>query len=109
MEYMANNVNAGVSIDPALFFVPEDVIDVRASTGPHDDISSEPVPDIDDNEDQTPDESNPDSDIALQTPQWIQIASQVVRIGADGRTVVDVTLEVEEVAGAEDYELRVTK
>lgn len=109
--------NTNVEINPVLFFVPDDVIDVRASTGEdYPDISEEPI-DIDpdtiveyvDPEDFEADSSNPDENETLQTPQWLIVSSQTVRIGADGRTVVDVVLEVEDVPGAEDYELRVTK
>jgi hypothetical protein len=115
MEYMANT---NVEINPVLFFVPDDVIDVRPSTGEdYPDIPEEPTEvdpetgiDIEyvDPNDMVSD-SNPDEYEDLQTPQWLTVLSQTIRIAPDGRSVVDVILEVEEVMGAEEYELRVTK
>lgn len=54
---------------------------------------------------------NPDLDPAgmLRPPAWMKVISQVVRQGPAGQQVVDVILEVEDVPGADDYQVRVSK
>jgi len=110
---MAIHSRPPVEIDPALFFVPDDVIDVRAQGSDNPDIVEQPQytdnPDDAEYEDPSLDDSNPSDVNVIQTPQWLSIISQTVRIGSDGRTVIDVLLETEDVMGAEDYELRTTK
>lgn len=111
---MANDPREDIVINPAFFFVPEDVIDVRAGSGE----DSEDFPVVYQEEDNLDadevdvvydeDISNPDSVGTVQTPMWLVVADQQVRIAPDGRSVIDVTFEVEEVAGAVDYQLRVT-
>lgn len=48
-------------------------------------------------------------DEALEAPGFMQIVSQVIRTAPDGRQVVDVVLEVEDIEGTEKYDVRVTK
>lgn len=42
-------------------------------------------------------------------PNSIQIVQQTVRTAPDGRQVVDIVIEVEDVPGALNYDIRVTK
>lgn len=42
----------------------------------------------------------------LQPPDSVQIVEQIFRKGADGKVLVDLVIEVEDVAGAENYEVR---
>ena len=52
---------------------------------------------------------NPDLDTSLRPPSWIKVISQTVRKGPTGIQVVDVVIEVEDVPGVDDYQVRVTK
>lgn len=110
-----------VVIDPRFFFVPDDVVGVRPATtedlipdDPDDDYLSGVDYDADLLNDTVgtdipPDEGGVvDTPGTLQTPQTISVVSQTVRITADGTTVVDVVLAVEDIAGATNYEVRVT-
>lgn len=45
----------------------------------------------------------------LDVPGTFEIISQTVRTGPNGSQVVDVVIDVEEVEGAVNYELRITK
>jgi hypothetical protein len=45
----------------------------------------------------------------LDIPGSFSIVSQTIKTGADGRQVVDVVIDVEEVPGATNYNVRVTK
>ena len=49
------------------------------------------------------------NDDELATPGTYVIISQTVRTAPDGTQVVDVVIDVEEVEGAEKYEVRMTK
>ena len=51
--------------------------------------------------------SNPTA--TLLPPDWVQVVSQVMRQTSDGRYVVDVILEVEDLAGVTGYEVGITK
>lgn len=42
----------------------------------------------------------------LQPPSTITVVDQVFRKGADGRTVVDLIIEVPDMPGATEYEIR---
>lgn len=115
---MANDPRADIVIDPTRFFVPEDVIDVRAGVSNADaempveeNYSGDISNDIDVFEEaQEVSVGTPtDATNTIDVPFGLQIVSQTVRVAPDGRSVVDVTLSVEEVMGASDYELRVTK
>jgi hypothetical protein len=47
-------------------------------------------------------------DDILDAPDSYEVISQTVRTGSDGRQLVDVVIEVEDVDGAINYEVRVT-
>lgn len=49
----------------------------------------------------------PGVDDGLQPPTDIMVVDQIFRKGADGRIVVDLVLEVEDMSGAAEYEVRV--
>lgn len=112
---MANDPRKDVAIDPAFFFVPEDVVDVRAGSG------DDPDPSLQVEENWTEDaadtialeDATTIEDVAaalgIETPQSLTIVSQEVRVAPDGRSLVDIVLDVEDVPGASNYELRVTK
>lgn len=111
---MANDPREDIVINPELFFVPEDVIDVRAGTGEtNPEIPAQPVSETEFNLDEVDIDSDiledGDFDASMQTPQWLSVISQTVRVSPDGRSVVDITFEVEDVPGAVDYELRVSQ
>jgi len=63
----------------------------------------------DDGEDDGPSDDTPDPDEGLDTPTEMVILGQTIRTAPGGNQVVDVVIEVDEVPGATDYELRVTK
>ena len=48
-------------------------------------------------------------DLALDTPEDFQIISQTLRRGPGGQQVVDIVIQVEDIAGATNYEIQVTK
>lgn len=52
---------------------------------------------------------NPDLDTSLRPPAWLKLISQTVRKGPTGIQVVDIVIEVEDVPGVDDYQVRVTK
>jgi hypothetical protein len=55
------------------------------------------------------DDSNEDfSNDILDPPSSMEIVSQTVRTAPDGRQVVDIIIDVEDIDGALNYELRVT-
>ena len=96
------------SIDPTLFFIPPDVIDFRSQTrDPNADEPTEYDPGLDDTDGEVdvPDDGSDD----LATPSWLNVVSQTARSSSDGRTVVDVVVEVEDILGALTYEVRVTR
>lgn len=45
----------------------------------------------------------------LDTPSSFTIVSQEIKTGLDGRQVVDIVIEVEDVPGADSYNVRVSK
>ena len=111
-----------IVIDPQ-FFVPDDVIGVRPAEEleqvPNDpDLENLEIPfdDLyDENEDGTSydDEATFSDDVtddpdALDTPSGLTVLSQTVRMSTDGRAVVDVTFNVDDIIGATNYEIRVT-
>lgn len=51
----------------------------------------------------------PISTTGLQPPESVMVVDQVFRKGADGKTVVDLVLEVEDVPGASEYEVRTSR
>lgn len=77
------------------------------------DTNPEPDADIDI---QTETLSDEDSDLnedvedgVLEVPGSFDIVSQTVRTGPDGSQVVDIVIDVEDVDGALNYEIRMTK
>lgn len=48
------------------------------------------------------------SNDTLDPPESLEIVDQNVRTGPDGRQVVDIIIEVEDVVGAQDYDIRIT-
>lgn len=108
-----------VVIDPN-FYVPGDVANVRpAST--EDLIPSDPDQDYLSGADYDSaiidaigtDTTTPPPDPVggtdtLGAPQTISIVSQTVRTTSDGTTVVDVVIATEDIAGATNYEVRIT-
>lgn len=112
-----------IVVDPH-FFVPDNIIGVRMadedetlSNDPNDESLDTQVDDIYDENasgDSLDDGASYSDDVtddpqALNTPTGLIIVSQTPRIGSDGRTVVDVVFDVSDVAGATDYEIRVTR
>lgn len=104
-----------------VFFLPPDVIDVRSGTPPteneEDGVTYDDVVDVDDVLTDSPiDTGSDDFPIddgdaveMLPTPQWMNIIDQQVRIAPDGKAVVDVVIELEDVSGATEYDVRVAK
>lgn len=94
--------------------IPIDLKNTRISTLP-DVVQEIAEPDADINiQDETLDDedSQIDEDEAgdiLDVPGTYVIVSQTVRTAPDGTQVVDVVIDVEEVEGAEKYEVRITK
>lgn len=108
-----------------VFFLPPDVIDVRVgdTSEPTEDdgVTYDDVVEADDvivdgsDDDSVVDTPNVPIDDdgegaeALPTPQWMQIIDQQVRIAPDGKAVVDVVIELEDITGATEYDIRMTK
>lgn len=110
-----------VVIDPR-FFVPDDVAGARVATpgelipnDPDNDyltgVDYDPVIVSDDGQnpgvDGDPGSGSVDGNNRLQTPQFVTVISQTVRTTADGTTVIDVVLGVEDIPGATNYEIRI--
>lgn len=53
------------------------------------------------------DYSDLDISAGIQPPSSVMIVDQIFRKSPDGSTVVDLVLEVEDVPGAQEYEVRV--
>lgn len=45
----------------------------------------------------------------LQPPEQVYVVDQIFRKGPDGKMVVDLVLEVEDVQGASEYEVRTSR
>lgn len=59
-------------------------------------------------EDDSPDPSTvPDG--GLEVPDYIEIIEQIVHINADGSKTIDVVIEVEDIGGLVQYDVRLTK
>lgn len=106
-------------IDPN-FFLPPNVVDMRYvnveenedSTMARDDDSGEIVnvdyqdtsySELEDSED-----SGPVSAV-ISPPNYAEVVSQTVRVTEDGKFVVDVVLDIEDVPGAVNYNVKVNK
>lgn len=118
-----NIIQAPEVILNPVFFLPPDVIDVRVSdtSDPmeEDSVSYDDIIDIDDvlsdgdlatssGPENIADEDGEGGEV-LPTPQWMTIIDQQVRIAPDGKAVVDVVIELEDVSGTSEYDVRVTK
>jgi|SRR6478609_20028 len=94
--------------------IPEGLINAKVVTQP--DVITEvgePDANIDiqdetlNDDDSLLDEDSDDTE--LEVPGTYVILSQTVRTAPDGTQVVDVVIDVEEIEGAEKYEVRITK
>jgi hypothetical protein len=110
-----------VTVDPRLF-VPDGVIDLKKTTPETD---TENPGDVLDNLDVLDGDTTDSAAVLydtvdtaasvgaendmLPTPQGFVVVLQTVRFAPDGRAVVDVVVEVEDVPGITNYELRVNK
>ena len=89
------------------FFFPEDVIDIKQKSSKSSITNS-----YSDSDSITDTYSAGDPTVligGLDAPRYLTIISQTARITSDGKTLIDVVLEVEDVPGATHYEIRVTK
>jgi len=50
-----------------------------------------------------------DTSSGLRPPDYVTVISQVMRLTSDGRYVVDIILDVEDIPGATTYEVGLTK
>lgn len=50
-----------------------------------------------------------EDDVALETPETFNIIAQTLRRAPGGQQVVDIVVDVDDVAGATNYEIQVTK
>lgn len=111
------------------FFLPPDVVDVRVADtsdpSEEDGVTYDDVIDADDALADGSDDSSTDGGVSdtpsipsdddgegaevLPTPQWMNIIDQQVRIAPDGKAVIDVVIELEDVTGATEYDVRMTK
>lgn len=121
----------GVNLDPRLF-IPDGVIDIGVKSNEIDPDNPTPTSDNGDTDVDTVDGGSadtgtgdggdvvyepPTNDIpvesgaeeTLPTPQFIEIVSQTIRIAPDGSTLVDVVIDVEDIPGVTNYDVRVTK
>lgn len=107
------------ALDP-MFFIPEGVdelvydedLSYQANTSASEGDVDDDLAEVEFNDDNVDYGSPDDVDYtdAPETPQIIGIIPpQVLRTGDSGAEVVDVILEVEDVDGVTNYELRVTK
>jgi len=111
-----------IVLDPT-FFLPPDVVDVRVGNtsdpAEEDGVTYDDIVDVDDVIVSDDDLANPGPEVPvdddgegaelLPTPQWMNIIDQQVRIAPDGRAVVDVVIELEDITGATEYDVRMTK
>lgn len=104
-----------VVIDPA-FFLPSDVVGViisetsTPSEKEEDEILEAQLTDETNSGDAGENVASPTgTDDALYPPSWFTVISQTNRISTDGRSVVDVVVELETIPGSINYELRLTK
>lgn len=110
-----------LELDPN-FFLPPNVIDMRYVNTEEDsdsglvrtesgEVTSVTYDEVDSTDFQEDSESTDgdSEESTLPTPDSLTLVSQEVRVTADGKFVVDVVLEVADVSGAANYEVRVTK
>lgn len=109
------------TVDP-MFAIPDGVTDAVYGTPSPPmyregaDIDEYTGTEIIDSDFDTEDETGADAPVPggnngiwLDTPDIIDVASQTLRRSAGGFNVVDVVVDVEDVEGATNYEVRVTK
>lgn len=125
MAISGNNVaqSSPTTLDPN-FFLPPGVVDLRYIneedvSDSMNDVSVDPsagdtldeiggaVIDVGDGE-VLPTDGQPTTNY-LQAPSTMSIVSQTVKVAPDGRFVVDVVIDVEDVPGAANYEVRLSK
>lgn len=122
-----NVIKAPEAVLHPTFFLPPDVIDMRVADtsdpSEGDGVTFDDIVDVDDVlsddalgfEDGISDTPNISTDDdgegveVLPTPQWMTIIDQQVRIAPDGKAVIDVVIELEDVTGATEYDVRMTK
>lgn len=101
-----------------IFFMPPDVIDVRPGVREEDyyedptafdEFTIDDLNTIDDAANNIPDDELEDTEEFIEVPQYVRIVDQQIRFSPDGTAVVDVIIEIEEVAAATEYDVRVTK
>lgn len=108
-----------IEIDPN-FFLPPNVVDMRyvdleeADSNTMRDSEGEVVgasyDEVSNAEfEAIPTGSQDSSETMLPTPDSVSLVSQEVRVTADGKIVVDVVLDVADISGAVNYEVRMTK
>lgn len=84
------------------FPIPEGLADaVYANVSVDDDVDFEI--------DEDPDLGEESTDGVLETPNSWAVVSEEVRTGPDGSQIVDIVIEIEDVEGADTYEVRLTK
>lgn len=120
-----------VTLDPRLF-IPDGVIDIGVKSTEIDPDNPTPTADTGETSDDATDSNSEvgtgdggevvyepptnddipteggESDM-LPTPQFIEIVSQTIRIAPDGSSMVDVVINVEDIPGVTNYDVRVTK
>lgn len=101
---MAKEIDKQISLD-SHFYVPPGVIDVRP--GQVDDDGQGNYDNPQDIAVEGPVAPEPDS--PPMPPTSFQIVEQRVRIASDGHAVVDVLIEVPDVAGVDNIDVRVSK
>jgi hypothetical protein len=114
-----NVIKREESLINPIFFVPPDVIDVRPGVREQDYYEDPTAFDefvIDDlntindaGNNNNIDDGLEDSEDFIQVPEYVRIVEQQIRFAPDGTAVVDVIIEIDEVASATEYDVRVTK
>lgn len=95
--------------DNAVKPIPRDLADVKSSS-PKSDLSFTNSTGIPSDSASIPNSStSPISISPPETPQLIGIKSQVVKIKEDGTYAIDVIIDVEDIRGVSDYEVRISK
>jgi hypothetical protein len=110
-----------IEIDPN-FFLPPNVVDMRyinledagdSATTRDDDGDIVPVnydnSDYYGSEEESAEAGTGAVSPFISPPDTVVVVSQQARVTSDGRTVIDVTLDVQDVPGAVNYDVRLTK
>lgn len=96
------------------FYVPQGLLNVETASKDADDyLDVDTVLEFDADDLLTPSPTGTDIGMGntsgLQVPQTSTIVSQTMRILANGSAVVDVLIDVEDIQGITNYEIRLTK